>query len=88
MKRGNDLGGAGMKAGSPLHIVVAIREEMAGRGMYHKDLAAHLDITQRHLSMILTGKNKMSLSILFQVLAYLEVPMLLEVPANSPGTAP
>lgn len=77
-----------MKAVSPSRVVVAIREELAGRGLYQKDLATHLGITQKHLSMILTGKNKMSLSILFQVLDYLRMPLLLEVPANPPVPAP
>jgi transcriptional regulator with XRE-family HTH domain len=68
------------KASNPSHIVVAIREEMAGRGMYHKDLAAHIGITHKHLSQIMTGRTLISLPNLFRALDYLGMPLLLEVP--------
>ena len=66
-----------MRATDPAYIVLCIRAELAQRGMYHKDLAAHLGITVKHLSQMMNGRNRMSMPILFGCLDYLDMALLL-----------
>jgi len=62
---------------SPDRVVMAIREELAQTGRYHKDLASHLGITRQHLSMILNGHNRMTVDTMFRTLEYLDMPILI-----------
>jgi transcriptional regulator with XRE-family HTH domain len=62
--------------GTP-EVMLRIREELARKNIKHKDLAAHLGITGKHMSQMMCGRNNMSLPILFRILAHLNLSILL-----------
>lgn len=71
-------------AGDPLDVTHRIREELALKGIKHKALAEHLGITQKHLSQIMMGNVRMTVPMLYRILAYLQLSLLLfpELPSD------
>jgi plasmid maintenance system antidote protein VapI len=72
----------------PADVALRIREELARKEIKHKTLAAHLGISPKHMSQIMVGKNKLSLPLLYRILAYLELSLLLfpvEEDTRAPG---
>jgi transcriptional regulator with XRE-family HTH domain len=66
-------------------VMPRIRQQLEAQGLTHRDLARHLGISTKHLSMLMTGKATPTLPMLFAMLDILDVSMVL-IPVRGGGT--
>lgn len=67
-------------AHDPSDVVLLIRIELEDSGGTQRAMAEHLGFTTKHLSMIMTGKNGVTLPVLFKMLDYVGLSMILSPP--------
>lgn len=59
-------------------VLALIRDVMVEDNRFFILLAKHLSISQKHLSMIMTGKAKLSAQRMFDILEYLDLQVWVE----------
>ena len=61
-------------------IMPVIKRNLGKAGKYQRDLAEHLGVSEKHVSHMMTGRTGVTLPMLFQMLAYLDMPLVLMPP--------
>lgn len=64
-------------ATKPEDLPRIVRAAMASKGMTHTQLAEHLGFTTKHMSQMMCGRAPIKMSVLFEMLGYLDVAVAL-----------
>jgi transcriptional regulator with XRE-family HTH domain len=64
-------------ARGPEELLEAVREGLKQRGVTQVELAKHLGFSAKHMNQVIHGKAGLGLHHMFEILAYLEVGVML-----------